>query len=185
MELVQNFKTYNSLSLQTLFPEAILKETSIKNTSCSTRNDPSLDELLKILQDAIIDEESDEAFYLRMKNQTIQDEDQEILDQIANDEKKHRLLLKQIYFSLTGKNFDESKSKTEIEENTYLTNLKKSLFGELDAIKKYQKLLSKMTDTNNYNKVMEILMDEITHANKLNYLITKYLIHKQECANQK
>ena len=144
-----------------------------------------LNEALEMIKNSVMDEALDEAMYNMMINQAMQDEDKEIIMSIASDEKKHNMLLRQIYFSLTGTNIPPTPIKDNILTNTYLNNLKKSLFGELKAIKKYRKILASMNDKENYNKMMEIMTDEITHANKYNYLITKYLVNKEETKETK
>lgn len=139
-----------------------------------------LNESLEIIKDSINDELMDENLYNLMASQAIQDEDKKILQDIASDEKKHNLMLKQIYYSLTGSNINHTKSMEDIKNNTYFKNLKNSLFGEINAAKKYRKVLSTMPDKENYNKLMEIMTDELTHADKFNYLISKYLVNKEE-----
>ena len=78
-----------------------------------------------------------------------------------------------------------SKETMTNNKNTYIANLRNSLFGELEAAKKYRKVLSAMTDKENYNKLMEIMVDELTHAHKYNYLITKYMVNREEVKNVK
>jgi len=148
-------------------------------------NANKLNEALDIIKDSVTDEAEDAALYNLMINQAIQNEDKEIITSIANDEKKHNMMLRQIYFSLTGINLPMSKEITLNNQNTYIKNLSKSLFGELEAAKKYRKVLCAMTDKENYNKLMEIMIDEITHANKYNYLITKYMVNQEKAINMK
>lgn len=156
-----------------------------RNYNNRIENANKLNEALEIIKNSIMDEAEDEAFYNMMINQAMQDEDKEIIKNIANDEKKHNMMLKQIYFSLTGNNVPTQNASMNIATNTYFNNLRKSLFGELSAIKKYRKVLAAMTDKDNYNKIMEIMTDEITHSNKFNYLISKYLINKEETKETK
>lgn len=148
-------------------------------------NANKLNEALNIIRESIMDEAEDAAFYTMMMNQTMQDEDREIIQSIIDDEKKHNMMLRQIYFALTGSNVPTQQANVAMKENTYLNNLRKALFGELDAIKKYRKVLAAMSDKENYNKMMEIMTDEITHANKYNYLITKYMVNQEESKNTK
>ena len=139
-----------------------------------------LNSALKIIKDSIIDEDEDINFYTLIKNQAQNSEDKEIINDIINDEKKHNMILKQIYFSLTGTNVSNSNDNikvNDINKNTYMENLKNALFGELNATKKYREILSAMNDKDNYNKIMEIMIDEITHADKFNYLITKSMLN--------
>lgn len=148
-------------------------------------NANKLNEALEIIKNSIADEAEDASLYNMMINQAMQNEDKEIITSIANDEKKHNMMLRQIYFSLTGINLPMSKEITLNNQNTYIKNLRKSLFGELEAAKKYRKVLGAMTDKENYNKLMEIMIDELTHASKYNYLITKYMVNHEKVKNMK
>jgi len=53
----------------------------------------------------------------------------------------------------------------------YKSNLEKALFGELDAVSKYRKIMGVMPNGNSYTLLMSIMTDELCHANKYNYLI--------------
>lgn len=53
----------------------------------------------------------------------------------------------------------------------YKTNLEKALFGELEAVKKYRKIMAQMPSGNSYTLLMSIMTDEIRHASKYNFLI--------------
>ena len=52
-------------------------------------------------------------------------------------------------------------------------NLEKALFGELDAVEKYRRILGTMPSGDSYTLIMSILTDELRHASKYNYLIHK------------
>ena len=54
---------------------------------------------------------------------------------------------------------------------SYKENLEKALFGELDAVVKYRKILGTMPSGNSYTLVMSIMIDELRHASKYNFLI--------------
>lgn len=148
-------------------------------------NANKLNEALEIIKASVDNEADDATFYSLLINQAMQDEDKEIITSIVNDEKKHNMMLRQIYFSLTGTNLPMSKETMTNNQNTYIANLRKSLFGELEAAKKYRGVLAAMTDRENYNKLMEIMIDELTHAHKYNYLITKYMVNREEVKNMK
>ena len=53
----------------------------------------------------------------------------------------------------------------------YKSNLEKALFGELDAVVKYRKILGTMPNGNSYTLIMSIMTDELRHASKYNFLI--------------
>lgn len=168
--------------------DPVVKERSINITNefnSRVESANKLNEALTIIRQSIMDEAEDAKFYTMMINQAMQDEDIQIIQSIVDDEKKHNMMLRQIYFALTGSNIDSEPQSASMKENTYLNNLRKSLFGELDAVKKYRKVLAAMTDKDNYNKIMEIMTDEIIHANKYNYLITKYMVNQEESKNMK
>lgn len=53
----------------------------------------------------------------------------------------------------------------------YKANLENALFGELDAVVKYRRILGAMPSGNSYTLLMSIMTDELRHANKYNFLI--------------
>ena len=55
--------------------------------------------------------------------------------------------------------------------STYQENLEKALFGELDAVVKYRRILGTMPSGNSYTLLMSIMTDELRHASKYNFLI--------------
>ena len=64
-------------------------------------------------------------------------------------------------------------SEPTMENNnlSYEENLEKALFGELDEVVKYRKILGTMPSGRAYTLIMSILTDELRHASKYNYLI--------------
>ena len=53
----------------------------------------------------------------------------------------------------------------------YNSGLEKALFGELDAVVKYRKILGAMPNRYSYTLLMSIMTDELKHADKYNFLI--------------
>ena len=60
-----------------------------------------------------------------------------------------------------------------VENNNmdYKANLEKALFGELEAVKRYRKIMGTMPSGNPYTLLMSIMTDELRHASKYNFLI--------------
>ena len=89
--------------------------------------------------------------------------------------KKHNEILRFIYSNITGEVFNDiNNNENKInEETTYAQDLENALFGELDAVKKYRKIMGAMPSSKMQTLVMSILTDELRHANKYNYLIHK------------
>lgn len=134
-----------------------------------------LDEAIVMIRDSVMDEVNDEMFYNALINQAIEQEDKDIIASIRDDEMKHNKLLRDVYYSLTGVTLPQAKSTQTLEPMSYLENLKRALMGEIEAAAKYRKIMSAMPDKRNYANLMEIMVDEIRHSSKYNYLITKNL----------
>lgn len=132
-----------------------------------------LDEALEMIKNSVMDEINDEIFYSALINQAIEDEDKEIIMGIRDDEMKHNRLLRDVYYSLTGITLPQSKQENLLPTNTYLNNLKKALFGEFEAATKYRKIMNAMPDRKNSATLMEIMVDEIGHSGKYNFLVGK------------
>lgn len=134
----------------------------------------NLEEVIKLIRNSINDENEDEEFYLLLLSQAMYEEDKEIIKSIIEDEKNHDKILREIYNEFTGNIVSNSRTSSEEENiNMYYMNLRKAMFGELAAIEKYRSIMAKMPDMKNYSKIMEIMTDEIKHAIKYNYLISK------------
>ena len=99
-----------------------------------------------------------------------------IITDIRDDEKNHNEILRFIYSNITGEVFSDmnaNATNTVNEETTYTQDIESALFGELDAVKKYRKIMGAMPSSKMQTLVMSILTDELRHANKYNYLIHK------------
>ena len=133
-----------------------------------------LSKAIEKVKDYILDENNDEAFYNKLIMQAPNDEEKKIISDIRDDEKSHAKIFRKIFTELTGVVLPESpqhKSQSEHNNMTYLEGLKQALFGELNAVKKYRETMAYMPNSQLYNMFMFVLTDEITHANKYNYLI--------------
>ncbi len=141
----------------------------------SQTRDSKTDEILEIILESLGNERDDEVFYEFLINSTPRREDKEIISTIRDDEKKHRTLLSEIYKNLTGMypKVESSSESNTTNKITYMEGLEKAFMDELKAFEKYRKVLANMADKDNYNKMFEIMSDEMKHAIKYNYLITK------------
>lgn len=134
----------------------------------------NLNEALMLIKSSVESEKEDEVFYANLLTQTTNSRDREIIQSIIADEKRHNKMFRVIYEELTGITLppDELNSLNTSKES-YINNLEKALFGELSAVEKYRKILAAMPDKEKYNMLMEIMTDELKHASKYNFLITK------------
>ena len=141
-------------------------------------NPNMLKEALEMIKKSVMDELDDELFYTALLNQAIDQEDKEIIMSIRDNEIKHNKILRDVYYSLTGTSLPQVRQTNEIGAQTYIQNLKKALMGEIEAADKYRKILVAMPDKKNMFHILEILVDELRHADKYNYLLTKNKIAK-------
>ncbi len=135
----------------------------------------SLSEALELIRKSIADEKQDEIFYSALIEKAPDDNAKKIITDIRDDEKNHNEILRFIYSNITGEVFNDiNNNENKIsEETTYAQDLGNALFGELDAVKKYRKIMGAMPSNKMQTLVMSILTDELRHANKYNYLIHK------------
>lgn len=187
-QYLNNMTNYSNTNNVTYYPTNLRKETygnrndlvfqyemSKKRENMSS----SLEEALNAIKDSVMDELNDELFYAMLINQALEDEDKEIIRSIRDDEVKHGKILRDVYYSLTGITLPQAKKTNDVMPMSYIQNLKKAFFGEGEAIAKYRDIMNAMKDRKNYDDIMEIMVDEIRHMAKYNYLISKEM-HNME-----
>lgn len=130
---------------------------------------------IELIRKSVEDEMSDEMFYDRLIEQAPTDKEKNIIADIRNNEKKHNMILRDLYYSFTGQMIPTNNingMQNMVDNNmTYTENLEKALFGELDAVMKYRKILGVMPQGKWYTLIMSIMTDELRHSAKYNYLI--------------
>ena len=134
----------------------------------------SLANALELIRESVMSEKEDELFYDYLLKIATSEEDKNIIESIRNDERNHNKMFRQIYFELTGiilPKFEDEEYK--ISNLSYSQALEKALMGELSAIERYRIILGEMLDRKHYNMMMEIMTDELKHASKYNFLISK------------
>ena len=132
----------------------------------------TLNQAIELIRQSVRNEREDELFYDRLLEQAPTDKDKEIITSIRNDERKHNRILRDLYYNFTGQLIQADMSMPNINKTlSYRENLEKALFGELDAVVKYRKILGTMPSGNSYTLLMSIMTDELRHASKYNFLI--------------
>lgn len=144
------------------------------NDSRTSEMTSELKEAIELIKKSVEDEKEDAEFYTLLLSLTTNEEDINIIKSIIADERKHNQILRNLYFELTSKKLPESRDDMSVDNMlNYRKNLQKALMGELDAVKRYRKIMAAMQDNKKYASVMEILTDELRHANLYNFLIAK------------
>lgn len=162
-----DFYTYNPYSF---LPIQYQTQSSIPANAMYQTN---LQAVVPLLQQAVQGERNDELFYDYLIQNAPSNQDKEIITSIRNDERHHRQMFKQMYYSLTGQTIESTDSEPFKKPPSYLAGLEQALFGELSAVELYRTIYFTIPNTVFKNMVFEILTDEIKHASKYNFLYAK------------
>lgn len=133
----------------------------------------TLNQAIDLIKKSIADEKEDELFYDLLITQAPSEKEKNIIKSIRDDERKHNIILRELFYEITGQTLSQDIMNAEFNYNkNYKENLEKALFGEIDAVAKYRKIMSAMPNGDSYNLLMAILTDELRHADKYNFLIS-------------
>ena len=166
----------NEDSTDEYFPTATRGIDEFLNEDIDTSSRISdLDFAIAEIKKSIENEKDDEIFYSILLSQAKSEKDKRVIHMIIQDEKKHNEMLKKLYNKLTHSNMmpRSAMSRNNSSSSDYIANLEKAFFSELEAAKKYRRIMFAMKDKDDYNKIMEIMIDEIKHAIKYNFLLAK------------
>ncbi len=132
----------------------------------------TLNQAVELIRTSVGDEREDELFYDNLIKQAPTDREKEIIVSIRDDERKHNQILRELYYNFTGQMIPLSAQPANSElKLSYKEQLEKALFGELDAVVRYRRIMGTMPSGSSYTLLMSIMTDEIRHASKYNYLI--------------
>lgn len=132
----------------------------------------SFNQVVDMIRKAVGEERADEMFYDSLIGKASSEKEKEIITGIRDDERKHNRILRELYFNFTGQMIPTDISNDiEKDDFTYKEGLEKALFGELEAVSKYRKIMSVMPSGNSYILLMAIMTDELKHCSEYNYLI--------------
>lgn len=129
-------------------------------------------EALRLIVEAVSSEREDELFYDYLLSVAPSEDQREIIRSIRDDERKHNLMFREIYYQLTGQDIPTGQNTAFQPPGSYLEGIVRALFGELAAVVKYRRILFGMGFLPFRNMVTEIYTDELRHASMWNYLFT-------------
>ncbi|MCL2859730.1 MAG: ferritin-like domain-containing protein [Oscillospiraceae bacterium] len=135
----------------------------------------SFEQALDLIRTSIADEQEDEMFYNSIIQNAPTQKEKEVIMSIRDDERKHNEILRELYYKFTGTMLPHETFVSNMNENTNMTynqQLEQALLGELEAVKRYRRILGAMPDEDSRTLLISILTDELRHANKYNFLIT-------------
>lgn len=97
-----------------------------------------------------------------------------VIESIRDDEMGHNKVWKQMYRDFTGREARPKEEEFEPPES-FEEGIKKALFGELNAVKRYRQIMSGLPNNYYRDKAFNILTDELRHGNLYNYIYTTVL----------
>ncbi|MGG1636000.1 ferritin-like domain-containing protein [Paenibacillus sp. FSL K6-3182] len=129
-------------------------------------------EAVQMIKEAVQGERNDELFYDELINLAPSQEQVAIIESIRNDERGHNKMFREMYRALTGHEITGISSEQYERVQSYTEGLQRALQGELGAVERYRKIWFGMPVGIYKDTVYGIILDELKHAAKYNYLIT-------------
>lgn len=121
-------------------------------------------------KDSVRDEKGDVLFYDYLIS-IAPDDDREVIREIREDEKKHEEMLRELYASYTGNEHEDEGEAAFEKPMDYYEGLRMAFFGEIAAAERYRDVRAGLPDMFHRDMVFEIIIDEMEHADKFNYLL--------------
>lgn len=133
---------------------------------------PQLQKALEGVKKAVQGEREDELFYDYLISVAPTREEKEIIISIRDDERRHNKLFRGIYERFTGMIVSPTEEETFKKPKSYQDGIKRALFGELQAVERYKDIRRGLPRGTYREILLDIIIDEIKHASKYNYLYT-------------
>ncbi|MDI9215527.1 ferritin-like domain-containing protein [Clostridium tertium] len=133
---------------------------------------PQLSLALDEIRKAVQGEREDELFYDYLISLAPTKDEKEIIESIRNDERKHNQLFRKIYKDFTGNEINTMNEENLKKPSSFIDGIRTALFGELKAVDKYKSIRRALPIGAYKDMLFDIIMDELKHASKYNYLFT-------------
>jgi rubrerythrin len=127
---------------------------------------------LELIRQSVQGERNDELFYDELIKLAPSKEQAAIIASIRDDEREHNRMFRSIYKALTGQSVSEASNEEYKKIRSYDEGLQEALMGELSAVEKYRKIWFGLPVGVYRDTVFGIILDELKHASKYNYLFT-------------
>jgi rubrerythrin len=132
----------------------------------------SLPQSLNLIKEAVQGERNDELFYDELIKLAPNSEQASIITSIRDDERGHNSMFRGMFKEITGQDITGISSEQYQRISSYEDGLEKALQGELAAVEKYRKIWFGLPVGVYRDTVYGIILDELKHASKYNYLLT-------------
>lgn len=132
----------------------------------------TMQQALNLIKESVQGERDDELFYDELIRLAPNQQQSAIIEGIRNDERGHNKMFRDMYMSLTGQPVTGIGNETHLKVESYVGGLERALSGELAAVEKYRKIWFGLPAGIYKDTVFGIILDELKHADKYNYLIS-------------
>jgi rubrerythrin len=126
---------------------------------------------LHLIKEAVQGERNDELFYDALIKLAPNPEQAAIISSIRDDERGHNHMFRGIYKEMTGQEITGISNEQYQRVESYAAGLRQALQGELSAVEKYRQIWFGLPVGIYRDTVYGIILDELKHASKYNYLI--------------
>ncbi|HEY2492139.1 MAG TPA: ferritin-like domain-containing protein [Paenibacillus sp.] len=127
---------------------------------------------LDLMKEAVQGERNDELFYDELIRLAPNSEQATIIASIRDDERGHNHMFRGMFKEITGQEITGISNEKYQRVESYVAGLQLALQGELSAVEKYRKIWFGLPVGIYRDTVFGIILDELKHAAKYNYLLT-------------
>jgi len=132
----------------------------------------NLQQAIGLMKEAVQGERNDELFYDEMIKLAPNAEQASIIASIRDDERGHNYMFRGMIRAITGQEVAGVSDEQYTRVESYISGLQRALQGELAAVEKYRKIWFGLPAGIYRDTVYGIILDELKHASKYNYLFT-------------
>lgn len=139
--------------------------------------------VVDMLNDAIRDEAKAAIFYRDLADRLRNPSDKETVRRIQMDELKHKKLLEDILYHVTGsrpgilstESYEANKNYEQYHKNNFpAEQFEDHILNNINSMEFYRKLLFSFLNQDIRDMLFEIMIDKMAHSTKLGYLYSKY-----------
>ncbi|MEX2462358.1 MAG: ferritin-like domain-containing protein [Paenibacillaceae bacterium] len=132
----------------------------------------SSQQALDLIKEAVQGERNDELFYDELIKLAPNPEQASIIVSIRDDERGHNHMFRIIFKEITGQEIRGISNEQYPRVESYVAGIQQALQGEWAAVEKYRKIWFGLPVGIYRDTVFGIILDELKHASKYNYLLT-------------
>lgn len=133
----------------------------------------SFNKALDLIEQSLQNKEANELLCNYLVSAAPTQEEKDIIISIRGDEIYHRKLLKEMYKYYTCEEFQNRRNENFVIPPSYIKGISKALLDKLDSMEKCSFIRDGLPIKLYKDIIFRILTDEMEHATKYNYILTK------------